>query len=59
MKEIKFKGKLLFEKKTIAQLDENQLKSVKGGRLNELLSSPGTYSCWTCTCSHGCHTHGC
>ncbi len=46
MKKFKFNGKLLFEKKTIAQLDENQLKAVKGGRAD---SSPGTVTC-TCTC---------
>ena len=55
MKKIKFSGKLFLEKSTIAQLDDNQLAGINGGKQSDSNSCPTSYTCFcTYTCPDPC-----
>lgn len=54
MKVIKFNQKLLIEKRVIAQLDNNQLKMVEGGRIGDTNTCVCTWK--TCGCTYTCFT---
>ena len=54
MKALKINQKLTIEKKVIAQLDSNQMRTVQGGKqANKTTSKQCSY--WSCACTHkGC-----
>ena len=54
MKVIKFSNKLFIAKKVIAQLDNNQLKSIEGGGIEQTNTCICTWK--TCGCTYPCQT---